>query len=449
MPTAPLGQYYDAAMTAGDDFREQVDQGDALAVLGVRYIQSQLRTKFGSPTKPAPRTAYILRSLKHQEEVMTLRQIYGGSFFLIGAYAPKAQRTENLARRLAGVQSTPAPANALEESVRLIERDENESGKRFGQQARDTFSLSDIFIDTTASIDDVRRNIRRFIELVCGYPFHTPTRHEFGMFHAHAAALRSSAMGRQVGASVCNDDGDLVCVGANEVPKAFGGLYWGDEDSDKRDFQLGVDSNDEIKNANVNEVVRRLIDGGWLRDDRAATKIEDLTEQAKKLFKGTRIMNPLEFGRTVHAEMAAIVGAARLGIPIQNELLYVTTFPCHECARHIIASGLKEVHYIEPYPKSLAGALHDDSIAIEEEPGPKRVSFQPFVGVAPRQYFNLFSMKPRKDGSGRRLQWDGHNAMPLNTLPHEAYIEAENVAAYKLFQRIKKVQLNLFEETGK
>jgi deoxycytidylate deaminase len=32
------------------------------------------------------------------------------------------------------------------------------------------------------------------------------------------------------------------------------------------------------------------------------------------------------------------------------------SFPCHMCARHIIATGLREVVYIEPYPKSVAKA---------------------------------------------------------------------------------------------
>lgn len=40
--------------------------------------------------------------------------------------------------------------------------------------------------------------------------------------------------------------------------------------------------------------------------------------------------------------------------------MFTTTFPCHICAKHIIAAGIKAVYYIEPYEKSLAIELHDD-----------------------------------------------------------------------------------------
>ena len=32
--------------------------------------------------------------------------------------------------------------------------------------------------------------------------------------------------------------------------------------------------------------------------------------------------------------------------------MYMTTFPCHNCAKHIIASGIINVYYIEPYAES-------------------------------------------------------------------------------------------------
>lgn len=60
----------------------------------------------------------------------------------------------------------------------------------------------------------------------------------------------------------------------------------------------------------------------------------------------------------MHAEMFAITDAARRGLSVRDATLYCTTFPCHMCARHIIASGIRKVVYIEPYPKSMAkGAL--------------------------------------------------------------------------------------------
>ena len=42
------------------------------------------------------------------------------------------------------------------------------------------------------------------------------------MFHAHAASLRSAQLGRQVGAALLSDLGDVIAVGANEVPRFRG-----------------------------------------------------------------------------------------------------------------------------------------------------------------------------------------------------------------------------------
>ena len=46
-----------------------------------------------------------------------------------------------------------------------------------------------------------------------------------------------------------------------------------------------------------------------------------------------------------HAERNAIYNAARVGIPINNSEIYLTSgLPCCDCARGIINSGIKKVH---------------------------------------------------------------------------------------------------------
>ena len=46
----------------------------------------------------------------------------------------------------------------------------------------------------------------------------------------------------------------------------------------------------------------------------------------------------------VHAEPNAILNAT---VPLHDSSLYVTLFPCNECAKLIIQSGIKEVVYLE------------------------------------------------------------------------------------------------------
>jgi len=47
--------------------------------------------------------------------------------------------------------------------------------------------------------------------------------------------------------------------------------------------------------------------------------------------------------RTGHAELSAIVQAARVGRPVKGATLYCTMEPCIDCAIHIINAGIKRV----------------------------------------------------------------------------------------------------------
>jgi cytidine deaminase len=169
------------------------------------------------------------------------------------------------------------------------------------------------------------------------------------------------------------------------------------------------------KNSGKNEIdklVRELVSG-----DKQA------------VLKGTRVMNLLEFGRSVHAEMAALMSAARLGVSVYDATLFCTTFPCHMCARHIVASGIKRVVYVEPYPKSKARQLHQDSISVDPStPSIDHVNFVPFEGIAPRQYQDIFDARDsRKDNEGRAIDWRSLGPKPRFLRFKNTYIDIETV----------------------
>lgn len=250
--------------------------------------------------------------------------------------------------------------------------------------------------------------VERFVELLFGYAYHTPTRDEYGMFHAQAAALRSSSLARQVGAAISTPEGEIVAMGCNEVPKAKGGLYWPDDKPDMRDFNLGYDTSDKLKRMALSEILERFCKDGrtWFTSEKADMDRDNRRREAAILMAGAQIMRAIEYGRSVHAEMAAILDAARRGVPTKGCTLYTTTFPCHDCARHIIASGIGRVVYIEPYPKSLAQEFHQDAIGFDTTAPHDKVSFAPYVGVAPRLYMKLFSMVKRKDSEGSTVVWN-------------------------------------------
>lgn len=53
--------------------------------------------------------------------------------------------------------------------------------------------------------------------------------------------------------------------------------------------------------------------------------------------------------RTVHAETNALLQCAKFGVPTEGAEMYVTHFPCLQCCKTIIQSGVKTVYYASDY----------------------------------------------------------------------------------------------------
>ncbi|HAI21913.1 MAG TPA: cytidine deaminase [Clostridiales bacterium UBA8153] len=68
-----------------------------------------------------------------------------------------------------------------------------------------------------------------------------------------------------------------------------------------------------------------------------------------------------ELCRALHSEQNALVQAARYGTPVLGATLYVTTAPCHVCAKLLVNAGIVRVVYGAAYPDHLAGAVLRDS----------------------------------------------------------------------------------------
>jgi cytidine deaminase len=438
-------------MTQGNELRKKTGRNDAMAILGIGTIKRIRSEMGGSGMHPKGRHAYILRSLKHPDEIATLRRIYGDAFYLLAAYAPHERRKEYLAQRIARSRHENQSGQFYSKAEYLIQRDFEEMGLEYGQNLRDTFHRADVFLDATNE-EKLDESLSRFIELIFGNTLHTPFRSEYAMFHAKASALRSAELGRQVGCAISHSNGDIVAVGTNEVPRAGGGLYWSDDKPDMREFLRGTDSSDEHKQNLIGDTLRRLKETGWLESSKALLSVPELVKGAlyadtPALSKQSMIRNVIEFGRAVHAEMAAIVDAARRGVSISDCTMYVTTFPCHLCARHIVAAGIKKVIYIEPYPKSLAAELYPDSIKIEggnECSG--QVTFEPFVGVSPRQYMKLFDAEgtARKSPDGKAVLFDASKADLRYRSFERLYLEDED----KLMDDLAKSLLKLDIQFG-
>jgi deoxycytidylate deaminase len=441
---------YSEKMDLGNEVRRKWGRGDALARLAIVGLRNARRVLSGEDSKPASGRAYVLHQLKHPSEVIALREVYGSRFILIAGYARRDIRVQALATKIANsefaARDTPFRARAEE----LIGRDDYEAdapegSDKLGQNVRNAFPLADVFVDTN-NLPVMRDSLRRLVRLLFGYVVHTPSRDEQGMFFAKAAAVRSASLARQVGAAITTQTGELLTTGTNEVPRALGGLYWEGDSDDARNFQQKQDASDKYRSLLLMDVLMALRKREWLGPKYQDMEMGDLTKAALEittppLLHSTRLADIMEYVRECHAEMAAITDAARRGVPLSGGTLYVTTYPCHECARLIVAAGILRVVFIEPYAKSLVSELYSDSISDDaRNSSGVKVSFEPFVGVAPRRYMDLFEKREdRKDKDGRVPEWVGSTARLRVPGLTDAYIDAELFAIQGFIPKVSAI----------
>ncbi|WP_258402288.1 deaminase, partial [Lonsdalea populi] len=151
------------------------------------------------------------------------------------------------------------------------------------------------------------------------------------------------------------------------------------------------------------------------------------------IIKHTRLKDLIEFSRAVHAEMHSILIASRVaGEKIVGGKIFVTTYPCHACARHIIAAGIKEVYYIEPYRKSLATRLHSDAMTEAASSDEGSVRIIQYDGVAPRRFLDLFESESRKGKGGMLQLQEQEDALPSTNVSLRAIPRLEQVVVAEI-----------------
>jgi len=436
---------YIAMQDAGNAMREV--QGDFLAEYAIKKI-AEIRRQNTEDEKDVTdvlpqRTAYLIDQLKHQDEVSLLRAVYGNLFYLFGVLSTTA-------RRISRLKAEPVDESRISE---LISRDRRQIQKN-GQQLDKTLQLADFFIrNESANAVDVENQVKRSIDLIHGVNGITPTREEYGMYAAYASGLRSACLSRQVGAAIMDPNGRIISTGRNDVPRPGGGLY-GPENSlgDARCVKLedGQCANDREK-IQLSKQIQRVVEDelsstfeGVMASATSSAEKDvlskiNIAETAAKILQSanekTRLGSLIEFSRSIHAEMDAIVSLAYTGGGgTKGATLFTYTFPCHNCARHIVAAGIKTVYFLEPYEKSLAIRLHGDAINVDGQPGgvpdghnSESVAFIHFEGVAPRQYLNMFTP------AGERKSSDNGIAVKINVRTAEKKV-AEYLDDYREYE---------------
>ena len=421
----PEARRIETYMNAGTALRHKTQCPDVLAISSVSEI-ARLR----EDASPRPRQAYVLDSLKHPAEVQLLRAVYEDAFFLVAAYQPESKRYDNLVTN---------HNCSRDEAMHLLEKDQTE-GDPYGQQTREVFHQADVFVDLSGN--GFAAQIERFLRMVFGDPAVTPTLDEHAMFLAFAASLRSADLSRQVGAAILSEGGDVIGLGANDVPAFGGGQYWPGE-LDARDIAQKIDSNEIIRDELVVAAVKGISKACNLTiEDHSEA---DLLHLGEEWLGESGFLDVTEYGRAMHAEMEALLTCSRSGVSARSGSLYSTTFPCHNCAKHIVGSGIAEVVFIQPYPKSRALELHEDAIFLDgalathgknkrlivTRDDSDKVKFRHFVGVSPRRFIDLFSIQGGRTISisrkqaGQLVEWAKKGAQPRIIPDVNSYLERE------------------------
>lgn len=387
VPREPENQRIEALMNVGDALCSRAQSAsavlwEAVAEVGLQrtILRDDERREQGTPVA----RAWLLESLKRPEEVTQLRRIYGDHAIILAVTANVETRTKTLSAAIAPKRPGKTDEDTMALISQLVARDKDDPEKLtggFGQNILKTFPLADCFIDCDG---DVQHQVDRLIDLFFQSPrAETPTADEYGMYVANATGTLSPELGLKVGAAILRGR-SIVATGMNSHPlqSDLSPAY----DRSKLDIaRLALDT------------MMRLGANGFLASETRSQLEADSDQFVSTLLqgplKGSQIASLTEFQVPVHAEMSALLDALSQSKPVAGGQIYVTAYPCHNCAKHLLRAGLSGC-YIEPYPKSRAEAMYGHDA---------RDAFRPYIGVAPAQYLRLFG--PHGDRMGREGQW--------------------------------------------
>ncbi len=415
-------------ISGGDYLRETYENRSILVELAIKNIREDREKK--TEDIKGRRKCYIIDSLKNIEELKLLRTVYREIFYLFGIFSPKKERKNTLANK----------GLSKEEAKEIVAKDEYEDNIH-GQDVRNTFIEADFFVRiSNCNRKDIDKKIEKYFHLIFNSDIITPDYYETAMYNAKSAAGNSACLSRQVGAAITDKNGVSIATGWNDAPKFGGNLYRYTDKSPQRCKELGYCSNVKQKNGAFDEIfdkIEKKINESKTSEGLKLVKSNNNTwEAVKGIIKKSKFKDIIEYSRSIHAEMhAIIIGSQLTGNKMIGGNLFCTTYPCHNCARHIILAGIKNIYYIEPYKKSLGITLHQDSLT-EDETDETKVRILLYDGVAPRRYLDFFSInsEDRKTDDGKIKKVNLKKAVPKARLSLQAIPELENQAIHALHE---------------
>ncbi len=330
---------------------------------GLEYLAKDAASSVNEENGPI-----VFDGIRNNNEVDFLRKKYP-RFYLVSIYAPSPLRWERVAKDYNHNQSE------------FNENDKRDSGEDFdyGQKVQLCVDQADVAITNsenssllTSGITLLKR-FDQYLKLLTGEELRSPTQDETNMASAYTFALNSLCLKRQVGAAIIDQRGKLVATGYNENPEPLAPCI--------KKFEFCY--KDQWLVEHVKSMVDKKMECVYCRAEIRSETLKENTKCPKcnqNLAKAYAPDRGMSRCTAIHAEQMAILNAT--GRNIENGTLYTTTFPCLQCAKQIVYTGIKKVVYIEHYPDEDSEKFLKDFSQIE---------VKMFEGIKARAFERVFS----------------------------------------------------------
>jgi deoxycytidylate deaminase/dephospho-CoA kinase len=196
-----------------------------------------------------------------------------------------------------------------------------------------------------------------------------PKSEEIQIATAYAQSNSSKCEKRHVGAAITITKKErefVISAGYNENPNCI-----------KTCLDKGVCLKDANMNSKLTAQCKRIFCPSCGAKHIELTSPWDCSECGVSIKEWLYPNRNMELCTAIHAEERAILSLS--GRPAEGGTLYVTTFPCFQCARLVLDAGIKKIVFVEAYP------MPETSEFLKEV-----IDVQPFTGFTARAFFRVF-----------------------------------------------------------
>lgn len=304
----------------GDTLRRNNAQNARRPHVAYGYLARRIISQMNEHSASlAPACDFVVRGVRHPDEITVLRKRHPHNFILVNIDAPADQRWERVRREEGYITRGEFSQNDR--------RDSGEDEPDWGQHVQQCCDEADIVIVNAGSRDDLHRKLDYYVDLLQSPRQRSPSRFELAMKHAYTARARSTCACRMVGAAILRGD-NVVATGHNG----------------KRLMANSCKA--------LNKCPRRVMSNCCSCGSPIQFTMERCSQCRHTIdpddFKA--LSKKLDFCVGVHAEERAILNVRGDRPSSRSVTLFSTTFPCLLCAKVIVEAGIRKLVYSEPYP---------------------------------------------------------------------------------------------------